>query len=287
MPLNADVNSGNPIGMGIGTACIFDGRRITASSAYLRKCPNLTVLTDCLVRRIMFNDGNVATSVETTGNLTFTARREIIVSAGAINSPQQLLLSGLGPADELNRHSIEAVHDLPQVGQSLQDHCFSTAGIVLKRESLTTEEKKQSPSPMGWFKLGALERSSELNALSDSFKTYLASPTVPHWELATHTPFFDSEAIEADEEVFSAICLIMNPQSRGKVTLSSSDPLEALCIDPAFLAHPFDQRVMIEAMREMLKYFSAPIFRDRTVRRLAWPKDDTDETILVRLCPVV
>ncbi|KAF2166676.1 GMC oxidoreductase [Zasmidium cellare ATCC 36951] len=279
MPLNADVNSGNPIGMGISTACIYQGRRITASSAYLHGCPNLTVRTDSLVRRVLF-EGNVAIGVETMDNQKFTATREIVLSGGAINTPQLLLLSGIGPPEELREHGVNIVYDLPHVGRNLQDHCFSSAGIVLKKGNGHLAEKKQSPSPMGWFKLKTLDRSPELENLPEDMRKYLAKSTVPHWELATNTPFFDGESVQPDEEVFSAICLVMNPQSRGKISLVSSDPLVAPQIDPAFLSHPFDKKIITEAMREMLRYFSAPVFRERTVRGLGWPKVDTDEAIL-------
>ncbi|KAK4500396.1 hypothetical protein PRZ48_008585 [Zasmidium cellare] len=280
MILNADVNSGDPIGMGIGTACIYEGRRITASSAYLQDCSNLAVRTNSLVHRILF-EGDTAIGVETLDGKIFKARREIIISGGAVNTPQLLLLSGIGSPQELERHGINLVKDLPHVGRNLQDHCFSSAGIVLKKGSDLAEMKKQSPSPMGWFKLKALDHSEELRSLPEKTRNYLAKSNVPNWELATNTPFFDGEKIRPDEEVFSAICIVMNPQSRGKISLASSDPLKAPIIDPAFLSHPFDRKVMTEAMREMLGYLSAPVFRERTVRRLGWPEADVEGSILV------
>lgn len=73
----------------------------------------------------------------------------------------------------------------------------------------------------------------------------------------------------------------MNPQSRGTVTLRSADPEAAPLIDPRFLTHPFDRRTAIEAFRELLRYLEAPVWKQKTVRRLAWPRDDTDEEIWV------
>lgn len=75
----------------------------------------------------------------------------------------------------------------------------------------------------------------------------------------------------------------MNPQSRGTVTLNSSNPSDPPRIDPAFLSHPFDRKVISEAMREMVRYLQAPVFKDRTIRYLAWPESDTDDAILVSL----
>jgi choline dehydrogenase-like flavoprotein len=222
---------------------------------------------------------SAANGVELVGGLQFRARKEVIISGGAINSPQLLMLSGIGPAKELQRHGIEVVQDIPQVGQSLRDHCFSSAGVVLKQKHHPSDQK-QSPSPMGWFKLSNVEKSKELENLSDEMKSYLARPTVPHWELATNTPFFDDEIVERDEEVFSAIALVMNPQSRGTIELTSADVRDAPRIDPKFLSHPYDRRVIVEAMREMLRYFRAPVFHERTVRDLGWPDDEDDESIL-------
>ena len=76
------------------------------------------------------------------------------------------------------------------------------------------------------------------------------------------------------------MCLIMNPQSRGTVTLESADPLAAPLIDPKFLTHPYDQRVMIEGVREIMRILSAPVYAGRTIEKVG-PKDDSDEAILV------
>lgn len=76
------------------------------------------------------------------------------------------------------------------------------------------------------------------------------------------------------------MCLVMNPQSRGSVTLQSSNPATAPLIDPKFLSHPFDRRVIIEGMREMMRLLSAPVFAESTLEKLG-PEDDSDEAILV------
>lgn len=73
----------------------------------------------------------------------------------------------------------------------------------------------------------------------------------------------------------------MNPQSQGTVTLRSANPKESPIIDPKFLTHPFDRRTAIESFREMLRYLQAPVFKDKTVRNLSWPRDDSDEAIWV------
>jgi choline dehydrogenase-like flavoprotein len=192
LPLNEDVNSGNPIGMGMSTVSITpDGQRLTAASAYLRHVPtNLVIAGDTLIRRVIFKDKR-AVGVQTVSGKTYKAKCEIILSGGAINTPQLLLLSGVGPSDELSRHGIEQVQDLPMVGQNLQDHCFSAMGIVLDRKA-DTNVVSQSPSPMGWFKLMSVDETQECVELTEQVRTHRLRATVPDFEIATvrdhHTP---------------------------------------------------------------------------------------------------
>ncbi|KAI1846697.1 hypothetical protein JX266_007270 [Neoarthrinium moseri] len=275
--INADVNNGNPIGMGIGTACIYKGIRVTASSAYIAKSPkNLTVVPNAQVERIVMK-GDVAVGVQTIDGRRYGARKEVIISSGALNSPQILLLSGIGPSDELQKHGLPTLHELRQVGKNLQDHCFSTLGIVIKKDH--GKSFKQNPTPMGWFQVPAVLESNEFQVLPQEIQQFLSKANVPNWELATHTPFFDEIVVQDDEEVFSCISLIMNPQSRGTVTLRSANPGDAPIFDPKFLSHPFDRRTAIESFRELLKFLQAPVWKEKTVTTLGWPQDNSDEAI--------
>jgi choline dehydrogenase-like flavoprotein len=181
---NADVNSGNPLGMGMGTVCIHNGRRLTASTAYLSEPPaNLTILSNSGVGKILF-DGKRAIGVQTLDGREFSVRKEIIVSGGAINTPQILILSGVGPKGELEQHQIPMIQELPQIGKNLQDHCFSSVGIVMKKDPKNIESQ-QSPTPMGWFKIRSILASLEFDELSEKSKTFLQRPFVPSIEIAT------------------------------------------------------------------------------------------------------
>ncbi|CAJ2501295.1 Uu.00g041480.m01.CDS01 [Anthostomella pinea] len=275
--INTDVNAGNPIGMGIGTACIYSGIRVTSSSAYLQEVTsNLTITTNQQVEKVIV-EGGVATGIKTIDGSIFRAKNDVVLCAGALNSPHILLLSGIGPKEQLEQHGVAQVKQMPEVGQNLQDHCFGMAGIVVKKKC--DQNFKQSPTPMGWFKVPATLSSDEFKELPTAMQEYLNRPNVPNWEFATLTPFFEGTPLEPDEEVFSGICMMMNPQSRGTVTLKSSDPKDAPLIDPKFLTHPFDKLNAIESMREMLRYMQTPIWKDKTTRTLGWPRDDTDEAV--------
>jgi choline dehydrogenase-like flavoprotein len=185
LPLNEDVNSGDPIGMGMGTVSITPaGRRLTAVDAYLQHVPsNLRIATNTTTRRVILENKR-AIGVETVSGKTYRARCEVILSGGAINTPQLLLLSGVGTADELSRHGIKQVQELPAVGQNLQDHCFSAMGIVLDRKA-DTNVVSQSPSPMGWFKLPNLAETQECIGLPEQIRKHRLRATVPDFEIAT------------------------------------------------------------------------------------------------------
>lgn len=190
LPLNEDVNSGNPIGMGMGTVSITpDGQRLTAADAYLRHVPtNLTIAKDNLVSRVLIENKRTI-GIDTASGKTYRAKCEVILSGGAIKTPQLLLLSGVGPADELSRHGIKQIQDLPVVGQNLQDHCFSAMGIVIDRKA-DTNVVSQSPSPMGWFKLPDVADTQEYIGLPEKIRKHRLRATAPDFEIATVCDFY-------------------------------------------------------------------------------------------------
>jgi choline dehydrogenase-like flavoprotein len=187
MKVNADINDGDPIGLGMGTVNCWNGKRIHAAIAYLPGCgPNLTVVTGGLASKIIVEKGR-AVAVNTLDGRRLTAQKEIILSGGALNSPQLLLLSGIGPKTELEKHNIPVVLDLPMVGQNLRDHCYSAVGIVLKHgpdfEEATVPPL--TPSPMAFLKSPSAMSSAEFATLPSEVQHHLSLPTVPNFEIAT------------------------------------------------------------------------------------------------------
>jgi choline dehydrogenase-like flavoprotein len=187
--VNQDVNNGDPIGLGMGSVCIAKDFRATSSSAYLsHPPPNLNIMVNAPIARVLFAEKR-STGVETIDGRRLVARKEVILSGGALNTPQILKLSGIGPTEELKKHGIPLVCDLPMVGENLQDHCFSTVGIVLEKDtSLPPGPETQSPTPMGWFKLPSVTTSPEFAQLPTRVQQHMQKPTVPAMELATVRP---------------------------------------------------------------------------------------------------
>ncbi|KIW00229.1 uncharacterized protein PV09_08267 [Verruconis gallopava] len=282
MRVNADINDGDPIGLGMGTVNCWKGKRIHAAAAYLPGCgPNLTVVTNALVSKIMVENKR-AVAVEAADGRVFFARKEIILSGGALNSPQLLLLSGIGPKEEIEKHSIRTVHDLPMVGKNLRDHCYSAVGIVVKHgpDFVETDVAPLCPSPMAFLKSAAAMSSKEFASLPCDIQRHLSQPTIPNFEIATHTPpsMLDYEP-SPDVSFVGAICILDNAQSHGTLTLKSADPNEAPIIDPKFATHPFDRKVLIDGIRQTIRLLQAPIYAKNTIEVLGPDPNADDEEI--------
>lgn len=144
LPATNDFNSDNPEGVGIYQITTRNGLRCSCADAFLRparKRSNVTVMTNSLVTRVIF-DGRRAIGVEIwdkTGHRRLTTRRDVILSAGAVNSPQLLQLSGIGPGALLQSYGLEVIHDNPNVGGNLQDHLGINYGYRAAESTLNTQ----------------------------------------------------------------------------------------------------------------------------------------------------
>lgn len=203
-----DTNSGNPLGMGMGSSTMYQGRRTTAR-AYLVDAPsNLTIVVNSPIAKVLF-EGTTATGVVTIDGRTFRAKHEVLLASGALNTAQLLLLSGVGPAEQLHKQQIPVIKDLPYVGKNLQDHCMTTATLIQKpgtndRMAFESDPKAMEAAkaqyakdrtgplnhlyiaqPMGWFKSDAVYASKEFRALKPRLQAHLQKPTIPIFEIAT------------------------------------------------------------------------------------------------------
>ncbi|KAF2100722.1 alcohol oxidase [Rhizodiscina lignyota] len=306
--INVDLNSGDPLGVGVVPATAHDGYRHTGSSAFLRDAPrNLTVLTDARVERILFN-GKTAVAVQANSR-RYDATCEIILSAGALDSPKLLKLSGVGPRRELSQLGINVIHDLPGVGENLRDHPLCACIIALKDSSdgvlslYGNGTKLDSARQqflhaggtgslsvynqhliVGWFRHREVFESEEFKALPEDVRSYLSQPTVPNAEIITHNlPLLSGPEFDPKIQYLMVSAVGQVPQSQGTVKLASADPYAAPLSDPALLSHPFDRRTMISSIRHIMQLFGSHAIRSRTLQPISLPKSTSDEDILTFL----
>lgn len=264
-----DYNLGVQAGAGYYQRWIQRGRRVSAATAFLKPArgrANLEVRTGAHATAILF-EGRRAVGVQLLmqpGNArrTVRARREVILCAGAINSPKLLQLSGVGPADWLQGLGVAPVHALPGVGQRLQDH-FMVRSVVRVQGATTINSTAR-----GW-RLGleiakwALGRPSVL-AISPSVAYAFAAsrPGLDAADLQFHfSPGSYASGIAGKLDGFPGMTLgfyQMRPASHGHVRALSTDPFESPEIQPAYMAREEDRRVVLDGLRLTRRILHAP-----------------------------
>ena len=257
LPENLDYNGASQEGVGHYQLTIRGRWRCSAAAAYLRparKRPNLRVVTDALTTAVVL-EGQRAVGVRyRRGGVERTARagREVVLSAGAINSPHLLMLSGIGDAAELGAHGIEVRHDLPAVGKHLQDHF--QARLIYEATLPTMNDLQRSLwrkalSGLDW----ALRKAGPLTV--GAGQVFVFARTRP--ELATpdvqfHVIMFSADKPGEKLHPFSgytiSVCQL-RPESRGHLALRSADPTVPLAIHPNYLATETDQRTMVRGLQ--------------------------------------
>ena len=248
-PRNDDFNGARLEGVGQYQVTQRRGRRWSAADAYLRRAqarPNLTVRTGALTTRVL-TDGGRATGVEyRCGGRVRTARasREVVLSGGAINTPQLLMLSGIGPADHLREVGVDVVHDLPGVGSGLQDHPL--VSVVWTVRSGTSLRLAESPVNLARWK--ALGRGPLTSNLAEAGSFTRSTPEQPEPDLQFHflpVKFWKQAEVDPDVEAFSALAVLVRVHSRGSVRLRSADPAWAPAIDAGYLTDPRDLDALV------------------------------------------
>jgi len=256
-----DYNGAQQEGFGVWQLTVRDGRRCSAADAYLRPAltrPNLTVEVKSLVTRLVFS-GTRAVGVEYMRNgrsVTAQAEREVILCGGVINSPQLLMLSGIGDPDELRSHGIAVKVALPGVGKNLQDHI--SAQIVYQRKTpgpfhramrfdrivpalahaYLHGEGIATDLPTG--RLAFLKSRPDV-ALPDVELIFNAAPfTATTYLMPFRRPYTDGYACRA---------VVLRPESRGRVELASADPRKPLRIRQNFLATDNDWKTLRAGLR--------------------------------------
>ena len=280
-----DVNGATQDGIGLTHVTQRDGRRWSAADAFLKpamKRQNLKVETQCLVQKIEF-DGKkaVAVSYEQRGKVVVAqAAREIILCAGAIGSPQILLLSGIGAGGALAQLGIPVVADLPGVGQNLQDHLASGVTFECKRPvSLASAETLGNLARYLIFGRGPLT-SNIAEALA--FIRTRNGLDAPDIELIFAPTFFmEHGAANPQGHGFTIGVILLRPESAGSVTLKSSDPRAHPAIRPNYLSAQNDIAALVAGFRFARQLAGTPPF-DPYRGNEVWPGIDkqTDEALI-------
>ena len=292
---NRDFNGPSQEGVGMYQVTHRAGERFSAAKAYLapnRARPNLTVMTEAHTTRILM-DGRRAAGVEVQmrgARTQIRARREVLLCAGALQSPQILMLSGIGPGAQLQQHGIGVLHDLPGVGANLHDHVdvvqvvnapqltelfgLSFTGAFNAIQGML--EWRRSRSGMlttNFAEAGGFIKSQPDEALPDLQLHFVIGKLIDHGRKPTVGHGYSCH-----------VCLL-RPKSRGSLTLASADPFAAPAIDPNFLAERDDIERLVRGFRLMRGILNQPAlaaFRGRELAASAGARSDAQIEAFIR-----
>lgn len=277
IPYTPDHNGAQQEGVSYYQVTQRNVRRESAATAYLhayKDRKNLTVITHAWTSKVLVENGK-AVGVEylesRKGKKTLHANAEVVLSAGAVNSPKLMLLSGIGPADELRSLGIEVIHDLPGVGKNFQDHMdVYIAAECSQPISYNGEDRwdkairhgiqyvlyKTGPVTACVAEAGCFVKSSE----------EVRSPDIQIHCLPAYVVDHGRKRIKGHGITINTCNL--RPKSIGSVTLRSTNPLDPPAIDPNFLDDPYDWKISIEGFKWGRKILAAPSFQPFIKREL-------------------
>ncbi|MGV3596019.1 MAG: GMC family oxidoreductase [Sediminibacterium sp.] len=263
---NDDYNGAQQIGASLLQFTIKNNQRHSTAAAFLKpamKRKNLTVRTQCQVKSILIENGRavgVEVMVGQTGSERINCSKEVILSAGAIQSPHLLMLSGIGDPIELGKQGINIIHALPGVGKNLQDHVWTGVSV---NSIIPTSNALLSPLNMGkallqhlLFKKGPLGNSPlEANA-------FYSSVGEDRPDIQFHfAPIGIADDYSTDmynlktfprKSGFGIMAILLHPESRGVIRLKNANPKDAPIIDHQVLAHPKDRELLLVALKKAI-----------------------------------
>lgn len=270
LPHNRDFNGATDYGVGAYQLTIRNGWRSSAAVAFLRPVmarPNLTVVTEAHVNRVLF-EGEQAVGIEWVrqGAVQRTrAEREVILSAGSIQSPQLLQLSGIGPADLLRSLDIPVVVDAPEVGENLKDH-YQARTIVRLKKKMSLNNHVRHPYHLAAMGMEWLfKRSGPLTVGAGQVGGFASTPyardgradmqfnVMPLSVDKPGTPLHDYPG-------FTASACQCRPSSRGRLRIRSADPLDAPRIETRYLSEPLDRDTLAAGVEMLRDIYRQPAF---------------------------
>ncbi|ELZ51934.1 glucose-methanol-choline oxidoreductase [Halorubrum distributum JCM 9100] len=283
---NDDFNGAEQAGVGLYHVTQKNGKRHSAADAYLKPAldrPNLTAETGAQVTEVTIEDGR-ATGVEYSRDgeaRSVDATEEVLVSAGAVNSPQILMLSGIGDPDHLADHGIDVEAASPGVGRNLQDHLFAFTVYETDDDVSTLDDAGSLRDLFNWFVRKRGKLTSNVGEAGGFVRT---DPDEPRPDLQFHfaPSYFMEHGLANPEEGrgLSIGATQLRPESRGRVRLSSTDPFEAPAIDPNYLDERADLETLVEGVKRAREIADQDALSEYLGREL-WPGGDveTDEEI--------
>ncbi len=256
LPVSADLNGADRTGFGIAQSNIRDGARHSVVDGYLRPAlgrPNLAVRTAAPAAQVVF-DGRKATGVRLRDGQLVTARRGVILAAGALRTPQLLMLSGVGPAGHLSAHGIPVLADLPGVGANLHDHPMITP--VWPITSGTTLLDAGDDASVAAYRLA---RRGPLASLAQALAMLpLQDGDAPDLQVYCTLIGFEPGMVPIFRPAVTALTVLLTPASRGTVRLRSADPDDGPAVDPAYLADEGDRKALRQGLEQVRALFRAP-----------------------------
>jgi choline dehydrogenase len=291
LPRNSDFNATTTYGVGSYQLSIENGWRASSAVAFLRPIRtrrNLTVMSNALVTRVLFeNMRAIGVEWQRGGVLQrVRAAREVVLAAGAIQTPQLLQLSGVGPADLLRHLDVPVVADVPGVGENLQDHYQARTIVRLaKRVSLNNAVR----NPLKLAGMGAewlLRRSGPLTVGAGQVGGAACSPYAVNGRPDIQFNVMPLSVDKPGEPLhaypgFTAAVWQCHPASRGRLRIRSTDPTDSPAIEPRYLAEQRDRNTLVAGIRMLREIYAQPAFRQLfDVEMLPGPDAKTDAQLL-------
>lgn len=289
-PVNDDINGENQEGVGYFQLTAHKGRRCSSAAAYLKKArqrPNLTIITHAMVKKIEFTDNRASSvAIERNGSpVTISARAEIILSAGAIGSPQILQVSGIGPGSLLSSLDIPVICDSPEVGENLQDH-LQIRSVYKTKLPVTLNDELSNPLQKARAGIQyIINRSGPLSMAASQVyafcRTRLANerPDIQyHFQpLSADSP---GEGLHPFSAITASVCQL-RPQSRGSIRIRSKSTNEHPLIIPRYLSTDLDCQIAVEALRFTRSIMQSSAMKDHIASEmLPDPTANSDDELL-------
>jgi choline dehydrogenase len=285
-----DFNGPRPEGYGLRQGTIRRGRRDSTANAFLRPAlsrPNLTLLTQSPVKQILLENG-AATGVEISGAdgaRSLRARREVLLCAGAVQSPQLLMLSGIGDTGELQRHSITTRQHLPGVGANYHDHLAAPVLMEMRDTSSYGLSFRTAPRAAWNLMQYALFRDGPLASNlfeSTAFIRSAADSDRPDLQIVFQPARRNRNTFPLPlGHGFAISSVALYPRSRGRIHLASADPAAAPRVEANFLSDPDDLRPLLHGLKLARRLFSTAPFQRYGAREVSPGPALHDEAALI------